>query len=36
MSHDYEKEYLVNLMKSVTELDYLCDATLVAGEDGEK
>lgn len=32
----YVKEYLVNLMANVAELDYLCDVTLVAGSDGQK
>lgn len=36
MSGDLQKEYLVNLMRNISELEYMCDVTLVAGVDGEK
>lgn len=36
MSGDLQKEYLVSLMQNISELEYLCDVTLVAGVDGEK
>lgn len=36
MSFGCDKEYLMNLIKNVIELDYLCEVTLVAGLDNEK
>lgn len=36
MAGDLQKEYLVNLMQSISKLDDLCDVTLVAGVNGEE
>lgn len=33
MALDYDKDYVVNLVKGIREAQYLCDVTLIAGLD---